>query len=117
METITVFGLMMVAFFNSPEACQKWTDDTYSKEFGYACFELDGFHAQLFMNEYPTLEECKQASQFYYGSNQCFKNFHQVIKPPLPRPEKLSRQFISANTKVTSYITAKIYGYTKKKVA
>ena len=20
----------------------------------------------------------------------CFKNFHQVIKPPLPRPEKLS---------------------------
>jgi|TARA_R100000773_G_scaffold43217_1_gene41353 hypothetical protein len=31
--------------------------------------------------------------------------------------KKLSRQFISANTKVTSYITAKIYGYTKKKVA
>lgn len=90
METITVFGLMMIAFFNSPEACQKWTDDTYTKEFGYVCFELDGFYAQLFMNEYPTLEECKQASQFYYGSNQCFKNFHQVIKPPLPRPEKLS---------------------------
>jgi hypothetical protein len=43
METITVFGLMMIAFFNSPEACQKWTDDTYTKEFGYVCFELDGF--------------------------------------------------------------------------
>jgi len=31
--------------------------------------------------------------------------------------QKLSRQFITANTKVTSYITAKIFGYTKKKVA
>jgi len=31
--------------------------------------------------------------------------------------EKLSRQFITANTKVTAYITAKIFGYTKKKVA
>ena len=31
--------------------------------------------------------------------------------------KKLSRQFISDNTKVTTYITAKIYGYTKKKVA
>ena len=31
--------------------------------------------------------------------------------------QKLSRQFITANTKVTSYITAKIFGYTKKKVS
>jgi len=90
METITVFGLMMVAFFNSSEACQKWTEDTYSKEFGYACFELDGFYGQFYADEYPTLQECIQASEFYYGKNECFKKFYQVMKPPLPRPETLS---------------------------
>tara|TARA_R100001443_G_C3272857_1_gene158454 strand:- start:72 stop:380 length:309 start_codon:yes stop_codon:yes gene_type:complete len=90
METITVFGLMMVAFFNSSEACQKWTDDTYSKEFGYACFELDGFYGQFYTDEYPTIKECTQASEFYYGKNECFKKFYQVMKPPLPRPETLS---------------------------
>jgi len=31
--------------------------------------------------------------------------------------EKLSRQFITANTKVTSFLTTKLFGYPKKEAA
>ena len=53
-------------------------------------FDADGFYGQFYLDEYPTLQECIKASEFYYGKNECFKKFYQVMKPPLPRPEILS---------------------------
>ena len=88
-KMITLYSIMMVAYFTTADACQAWTNETYGDTFGYACFELDGMHGQFYRADYGTLEECKNASELFYGKNTCSKTFIQIPKPPLPRPKNL----------------------------
>jgi hypothetical protein len=46
-------------------------------------------YGQLYKIDYETLEECKNASELFYGKNTCSKTFIQIPKPPLPRPKNL----------------------------
>jgi len=62
----------------------------YGDVFGYACFELDGMYGQFYRVDYPTLKECREASEALSGGKSaCSKGFIYGMKPPLSRPEGL----------------------------